>query len=590
MALLLRLLLPLLLPHSSASRPPQPDLGLRHLPEPSGAWRRTRCGSPGSPGIDLPTNFTADISPSSVAGAFGHPRPQMNRAQGSWTSLNNLWQFQPFIPRPGQRPPFGTTLNSTILVPFPVESCLSGVRNLTAAAAGNDVAPTYRHVYYKTLLHVSVAAARGSALLLHFGAVDWQAVVFINGIWVGSHEGGYDAFSFDISHAVRSHSGTTHEVFVMVFDPSNSGRQPFGKQRTSAMYAPSGDTYTPSTGIWQTVWVERVPSNKYISDLKLGADSQRLRLNVVTSLPDADAVNVSVTSFGGRIVAEGVGKANLPFTVPIPSAERRLWSPESPFLFNISVTYGSDVVHGYFGMREVTLCRDHGGVNRPCINGQYRFLSGVLDQSWWPDGQYTPPGDAALLFDLQSMQQLGLNMVRLHQKTMPQRYYYHADRLGMVIQQDMVQHYGDPIGNAAADWIGGNGIAGAKPYFEDLRRMINTVASHPSVIQLELFNENDMISDFNVSDVVEFVRQYDPTRLIDADSGGEGLAAQDAFRVGDANDFHAGVWPPTGPTAGATGTQYGMVAEYAGVSFVTPGHAYQSHSMGANGKIFNKDW
>ena len=227
-------------------------------------------------------------------------------------------------------------------------------------------------------------------------------------------------------------------------------------------------------------------------------------------------------------------------------------------------------------MREVTLCKDAQGINRPCINGEYRFLSGVLDQSYWPDGQYTAPGDAALLFDLETLHTAyGLNMVRLHQKTNAQRYYYHADRLGIVIQQDMVQHYGD-------DWngISANGIAGAKPYFDELTTMVRTVANHPSVIQFETFNENDMVSDFNASNVVDFMRGFDPTRLIDADSGGEGLAAQNAFRIGDANDFHAGVWPPQGPTAGATASQYGMVAEYGGVSYVTPGHAARMLNTG----------
>lgn len=164
------------------------DQQVEHLPAPASSWKRTRCGSPGSPGIDLATNFSSAISPTSVAAAFGYPRPQMTRADSSWTSLNGLWEAQPFVPLAGHRPPFGRTLNATILVPFPVESCLSGVRNLTAAAAGNDVPPTYRYIYYRTHVRVSAAAASSSSLLLHFGAVDWQAVVYVNGIWVGSHE------------------------------------------------------------------------------------------------------------------------------------------------------------------------------------------------------------------------------------------------------------------------------------------------------------------------------------------------------------------------------------------------------------------
>lgn len=569
---------------SSVTAPLKSDDGesamlIEHLPARSDSWKRTRCGSPSSPGIDLITKWGKEITPDSVKSSFGYPRPQMVRGGGAAVSLNGLWEFQPFTPKPGQRPPFGTSLNGTILVPFPVESCLSGARNQSSST--DDVPPTYQNVWYRTTVRTSAAALAATTTLLHFGAVDWQAVGFVNGIWVGSHEGGYDSFSFDITAALKA---GTNEIFVAVYDPSNAGRQPFGKQRTTSMYAPSGDTYSPNTGIWQTVWIENVPRAKHISDVKIFADAKQLHLNVKTSVPDAGTINVAVTGHGGRVVAVGAGKANLPFSISIPAAEIHLWSPESPFLYNCSLTYGTDAVDSYFGMREVALCKDAGGVNRPCLNGEYRFLSGVLDQSYWPDGQYTAPGDAALLFDLQEMQKLGLNMVRLHQKTNPQRYYYHADRLGIVILQDMVQHYGDSWGGVSPD-----GVAAERPYFEDLRRMIDSVAGHASVIQYELFNEDDMVSDFNVSDVVAFAKLYDSTRLIDADSGGEGLAAQDAFRIGDANDFHAGVWPPMGPTAGATDTQYAIVAEYGGVSFVTPGHAYQSHSMGANGKVFNKD-
>eukprot|EP01047_Picozoa_sp_COSAG01_P005482 COSAG01_NODE_188_length_22632_cov_15.284915_9_plen_1110_part_00 len=551
---------------------------MQHVPAAPESWKRTRCGSPSSPGIDLITTWGRACSPTSVAAAFGYPRPQMTRGNSTWVSLNGLWEFEAFTPQPGLRPPFGTRLNETILVPFPVESCLSGVHN--HSSAGDDVPPTYTHVWYRTTIRASSAAVDATTTsLLHFGAVDWRAVVYVNGVWVGSHEGGYDAFTLEISDAL--HSGD-NEVFVAVFDPSNSGSQPFGKQRDTSRYAPAGDTYSPVTGIWQSVWIESVP-RRYISSLKTYADMKQLHITVETNLPDAAPVNVTVTN-RDRVVLRAAGQANLPFSVSMPRGEIILWSPERPFLFNVSVTYHTDKVGSYFGMREVSLCRDANGTNRPCINGEYRFLSGVLDQSWWPDGQYTAPGDDALLWDLQAMQRLGLNMVRLHQKTNPQRYYYHADHLGMVVQQDMVQHYGDPKGNANSA-----GIASPKPFFSELKTMIDTVAPHPAVIQYELFNENDEVSDFNASDVVAWARWYDHTRLIDADSGGEGLAAQHAFRIGDVNDFHAGVWPPQGPTAGATPTQYAEVAEWGGISYVTAGHAYQSHSMGADGKTFNKD-
>jgi len=380
--------------------------------------------------------------------------------------------------------------------------------------------------------------------------VDWQCDVYVNGLWVGSHAGGYDGFSFDVTAALGS--GGSDEVLLQVFDPSNDGSQPFGKQRISAMQSPGGDTYTPVSGIWQSVWMESVPAS-HITALKIVADMNQLKLNVKTSVPDAGPVTVKITA-GGKAVASGTGKANLPLSITVPSPH--LWSPEDPYLYNMTVTYGADTVGSYFGMREVSLCKDPSGTNRPCINGKYRFLAGFLDQSWWPDGQYLAPGDEALAYDVAVLKSFGMNFIRLHQKTNPERWYFAADKLGIVIAQDMVQHYGD-----------GKSVARAHYYWHDLKALVDGRGNHPSIIQWESFNEGDMVKHFNASNVVKWLKAYDPTRLVDTNSGGPA----NNIHVGDVNDVHDYPWPKD-PKPSAT--QYAMIGEFGGIGAFQKGHMW----------------
>lgn len=363
----------------------------------------------------------------------------MTRA--SYHSLNGLWEFSPMqrlkpLAPPslgppschgapncdGGRPPFGLTLNETVLVPFPVESCLSGLEN--ASLPGTP--PTYQDMFYRTLIdgrallapeqqrapETGDAPSNPKEVLLHFGAVDWSADVYVNGLWVGSHEGGYDAFSFEISDTLGQGEGELDELMVVVHDPSNYGSQPFGKQRTSAMWRPAGDTYTTNSGIWQSVWMETVPAAR-IEALKLAPNSTHLILNAQTTIPPTAGQIVATVMKHGVAVASGSGQPNVPFAIKIPSPEQ--WSPENPFLYNLSVSYESDRVGSYFGMRDVTVGSDAGGNIRPCFSGTYRFLTGVLDQNFWSDGVYLAPGDAAMAYDLEAIKQFGHNYVRLHQ-------------------------------------------------------------------------------------------------------------------------------------------------------------------------------
>jgi beta-galactosidase/beta-glucuronidase len=267
---------------------------------------------------------------------------------------------------------------------------------------------------YQRNAQTDASPSEPEQVLLHFGAVDWATDVYVNGLWIGSHEGGYDAFFFEISDALGQGAGELDELMVVVHDPSNYGSQPFGKQRTSAMWRPAGDTYTTNSGIWQSVWLETVPAVR-IESLKLAPNSTHLILNARTTIPATGGQITATVIKDGAAVVESSGQPNVPFAIEIPSPEQ--WSPENPFLYNLSVSYGTDHVGSYFGMRDVTVGSDSAGNVRPCFSGTYRFLTGVLDQNFWSDGVYLAPGDAAMVYDLHAIKMFGHNFVRLHQVT-----------------------------------------------------------------------------------------------------------------------------------------------------------------------------
>ena len=253
--------------------------------------------------------------------------------------------------------------------------------------------------------------------VLHFGAVDWQTSVWLNGLHLGNHTGGYDGFSFDVTKALRLRGPATpsDELLVYVYDPSDSGAQPNGKQRISALDRPGGDTYTPSSGIWQTVWLESMPVS-HISSLQIGADTRKLTVTATVE-GSKDPVQYEV-SLKGTVVAKGNGTGSVTILVPNPM----LWSPQSPTLYDLKATVGGDQVLAYFGMRDFVLANES-GIVRPHLNGKFTFMAGWLDQSWWPDGQYTAPTDDALKSDITAAKTFGMNMVRLHQKVNSERWY-----------------------------------------------------------------------------------------------------------------------------------------------------------------------
>jgi len=372
----------------------------------------------------------------------------------------------------------------------------------------------------------------------------------LNGALLGTHTGGYDGFSFDITGSLKAQS---NELLVYVFDPSNEGAQPNGKQRISSIDSPGGDQYTPSSGIWQTVWLERVPE-KYISSVSIDQASKDT-LTVTAAVEGGGDIEFTVLDGSSQIVSQ-TGSSGSPVKITIPNSAK-LWSPESPHLYDLKISSANDVAVAYFGLRTFAVVRDGTSPAKPLLNNGFEFLAGFLDQSWWPDGQYTAPTDEALASDISATKMFGLNFIRLHQKVNPERWYYHADRLGVAIFQDMVQKYG-------------NANSSTVPLFvADLKAMILGRGNHPSILQWTAFNEGDCYSVFNtapydIKGITDLIKQLDPTRPVDTDSGG---GAND-LKIADVNDIHTYPYPGD-PTPSLK--QYAMLGEFGGIGAFVQG-------------------
>ncbi len=514
-------------PTSPQTPPPAPEAAAAPP-----AWR------PANP--RLLTAWASKLDPANVLPEY--PRPQMTRAR--WQNLNGLWQFM--TPSDSMSPmPFGRELSEQILVPFAMESALSGV------ARHAD-----RIVYRRTFTAPQIAT--GEKLLLHFGAVDWQSRVYVNGREVGFHSGGYDPFTFDITSALRS-SGP-QEVVVSVYDPTDKFGQPRGKQ----VSVPEGIWYTPVTGIWQTVWLEPVPAAS-IQSLRMTPDVDRgfLRLNVRGRGTSADARVEAVASTGGKEVGRASAAVGAEMRIAVPDA--RLWSSDDPFLYDLRVTLrdasGNEIdrVDSYFGMRKVGLINDSKGRKHIALNGKAVFQLGPLDQGWWPDGLYTAPTDDALRSDIEAMKSLGFNMVRKHIKVEPARWYYYADKLGLPVWQDM------PSG-----W---NDSKEAQQHFEsEMRAMLEATHNSPSIVVWVPFNEK--WGQFDVERMVGIIRSIDQSRIVNDVSGWQHSGA------GDIVDVHR----YQGPQAMlGTPTQAAVVGEFGGLGYKVANHTWAGEAWGYGG-------
>jgi beta-galactosidase/beta-glucuronidase len=485
------------------------------------------------------TRWAKEVSPTNALPEY--PRPQMVRKE--WKNLNGLWDYA--IRTKDQVRP--ESFDGQILVPYPVESALSGVKKTVTP---ND------KLWYRLSFEVPGNWPKGK-LLLHFGAVDFQAEVWVNGTKLGDHAGGYDPFSFDISNAVKS-SGP-QELIVAVTDPTDRGTQPRGKQ----VLKPGGIMYTAVTGIWQTVWIEPVPS-AYIRGLTITPDIDNNKLTVVV---DAQG-DTSGLSFTADAKSSGYSASasfsNNPLTLTVNNP--KLWSPDSPFLYDLTVRLTDkgktiDSVQSYFGMRKIAIGKDEQGIQRLMLNNKPLFQYGPLDQGWWPDGLYTAPTDAALKYDLEVLKKIGCNMLRKHVKVEPDRLYYWCDKLGLLVWQDMPS--GDR-GIRSNDPDLQRSPESAKQYELELARMIDAFRNHPSIIMWVPFNEG--WGQYDTPRIVQLVRDLDPSRLVNNASGWTDR------KVGDVSDMHN--YPGPGMPA-VEDKRAAVLGEFGGLGLPLKGHTWQ---------------
>ncbi|WP_277226351.1 glycoside hydrolase family 2 protein [Mycolicibacterium hassiacum] len=515
------------------------------------AWQRQR--------PPLSTPWTYLVGPNNALPEY--PRPQMVRKR--WLNLNGVWGY---TGRSGSRmltsPPSADKFDERILAPYPTESALSGIGR-------HDDQMWYRKVFEVP------GTWRGQRVLLHFGAVDQIATVWVNGRKVAHHEGGYTSFSADITDALR-YSGA-QEIIVRAEDRNELNPFPVGKQRND----PEGLFYTGASGIWQTVWLEPVRST-YIEKLAITTD-----LNGMTLLPRVvgatdQRAEVVVSEPDGREVARTTGSPNQPLRVTVPRP--RLWAPEHPYLYDIEVRLiGAsgklvDEVTSYAGLRTISTVPDAQGRPRIALNNKITFLHGPLDQGYWPDGIYTAPTDDALRFDLERTKALGMNFVRKHAKVEPARWYYWADRLGLLVWQDMPSldvSLDIPVGPAP------DPSPAAKRNFErELAEMIDQLRSVTSIVGWVPFNEG--WGEFDAGRIAHVVKAHDPTRMVNANSGVNCCKSRPDSKAGDIYDDHTYVGPGRPPIPqgrGAHARQAGqhrvvVNGEYGGLGLVFDGNRW----------------
>lgn len=499
-------------------------------------------------GEKIKTEWANKVNPKQVLPEY--PRPIMERKE--WKNLNGLWNYA--IQEVGKSAP--AKYDGQILVPFAVESSLSGV--MKEVGAKNEL-------WYNTTFNIE-SNWKGQNILLHFGAVDWKTEVWLNGVKIGSHTGGYTPFSFDITPFI---AGTTQQLTVKVWDPSNEGTQPRGKQVKN----PEGIWYTPVTGIWQTVWIEPV-NKKNITTLKT---TPNIDQNVISMKPEVsgasygDVIEITVYDDSKTIAT---GKASVGENLEIVLNNPKLWSPESPFLYKTNVKLISngkvvDQVKSYFAMRKIGSKRDENGVLRMQLNNKDYFQFGPLDQGWWPDGLYTAPTDEALKYDIVKTKELGFNMIRKHVKVEPERWYTHCDELGILVWQDM------PSGDEQPLWQDKKYFEGTElqrtPKSEEIYRkewkaIMDHLYSYPSIVVWVPFNE--AWGQFKTVEITEWTKNHDPSRLVNSSSGGN------HFQTGDILDLHK--YP--GPELYLyDARRITVLGEYGGIGLPLEGHLWRTN-------------
>ena len=496
-------------------------------------------------GDKIKTSWGEQLDPKNVLPEY--PRPIMER--NDWKNLNGLWKYA--ITKKGDPTP--AAYQGDILVPFAVESSLSGVGKMI-----NEK----EELWYQRTFDIP-SAWRGKQILLHFGAVDWKAEVWVNDVKVGEHTGGFTPFYFDITSVLNKGN---NDLVVKVWDPSDRGEQPRGKQIAN----PHGIWYTPVTGIWQTVWLEPV-ATQYITNLKTtpDIDNNSVKVEVAANTTSADKVEVKVFD-GKNLVAKGAALNGVPVELAMPT-NAKLWSPDSPFLYNMEVTLykdgkAIDQVKSYTAMRKYSIRKGQNGITRLQLNNKDYFQFGPLDQGWWPDGLYTAPTDEALVYDLKKTKDFGYNIVRKHVKVEPARWYTHCDQLGLIVWQDM------PNGGPSPQWQARNYFNGTEVirsaaseanYRKEWKEIIDCLYSYPSIAVWVPFNE--AWGQFKTPEIVAWTKEYDPSRLVNPASGGN------HYTCGDILDLHH--YP--GPNMFLYDPRRATVlGEYGGIGLVVEGNTW----------------
>ena len=493
-------------------------------------------------GDHIRTPWADQVDPSAPLPEY--PRPLMQRTD--WMNLNGLWDYA--VRKAGET--FGKA-DGRILVPYCIESSLSGV--------GRTVAVDEYLWYHRTF---SLPKAwKGNRVLLHFGAVDWKADIWVNDVKAGSHTGGYAPFSLDITDALKSGENS---LTVRVWDGTDTGFQPRGKQ----VRKPSGIWYTSVTGIWQTVWLEPVPE-QHIRNLRTTPDLDAGCIRVLAEGVDRGVVEVSLSAEGRRIASARALAGN---EVEIPVPDARLWTPDDPYLYDLEVSLvrdgkTQDRVQSYCAMRKVGMSPDKDGILRLTLNEKPIFMYGPLDQGWWPDGLYTAPTDEALAFDVQKTKDWGFNLIRKHVKVEPARWYYHCDRLGILVWQDM------PSGDLHGSWQNTRWYQGTEfvrsadsetCYRKEWQEIMDYLYSQPCIVAWVPFNEG--WGQFKTLEITAWTKQHDPSRLVNSASGGNHFLG-----AGDILDLHN---YPQPDMYLYDANRVNVLGEYGGIGLPVEGHLW----------------
>jgi Glycosyl hydrolases family 2/Glycosyl hydrolases family 2, sugar binding domain/Fn3 associated/Glycosyl hydrolases family 2, TIM barrel domain len=490
------------------------------------------------------TKWASDVDP--LKPWLQYPRPDLVRT--NWINLNGLWDYA--ITSRDIKPEKWV---GKILVPYPVESAISGVKKRVSEK---------ENLWYKRFFKIPPTWSK-KHILLNFEACDWETIVWVDGKEVGKHRGGYDPFTFDITQYLGDKK--IHELLVRVWDPTDKGTQPHGKQVSS----PGSIWYTPTTGIWQTVWIEPV-NESYISSFRIITNADNGTIVFKADVKNASAGLLTFTvKKNGKKIAAATGNSDHEITVKIENPV--LWSPENPFLYDITAELKAgnktiDKVTSYTGIRKISIGKTADGFTRMLLNNEFVYQNGPLDQGFWPDGIYTPPTEDAMVFDLEMIKKMGFNMLRKHVKVENRIFYYWCDKIGILVWQDMPS--GDKYIDGDQPDIEKSGEATEQYEFE-LKRMIETKFNHPSIIMWVPFNEG--WGQFETGKITQLIEDYDPTRLVNSASGWTNRG------TGSVNDIHHYPDPACPP---AEEKRAIVLGEFGGLGLPLQGHTWEKKNWG----------